>query len=198
MTARAWSRALGAARRTLCGRAASASASARRETRRRDDDDERRDARRDDGRDAIDADEMYARLCARDGDDGRARAMDGMLAALEASAGEDAAAIRRLAFALEGSGGDGGRARGGGGGGRGGRFRRERGSGYERGAGCGSVANGAATTRASATADDGEEASRRVPGLRHGAVFGLDRAAVDEGDETTTTTTTATTTSTVS
>ena len=183
MTARAWSRALGAARRTLCGRAASASASARRETRRRDDDDERRDARRDDGRDAIDADEMYARLCARDGDDGRARAMDGMLAALEASAGEDAAAIRRLAFALEGSGGDGGAREAAAGEVEGVDFVASAGRDMSAVPDVGRLRTASATTRASATADDGEEASRRVPGLRHGAVFGLDRAAVDEGDD---------------
>ena len=126
---------------------------------------------------------MYARLCARDGDDGRARAMDGMLAALEASAGEDAAAIRRLAFALEGSGGDGGAREAAAGEVEGVDFVASAGRDMSAVPDVGRLRTASATTRASATEDDGEEASRRVPGLRHGAVFGLDRAAVDEGDD---------------
>jgi|TARA_B110000003_G_scaffold257597_1_gene276054 hypothetical protein len=177
MTARAWARALGAERRTLSGRAASALA--RRETRRRRDDDERTN---DDEARAIGADEMYVRLCERDGDDGRARAMDEMLAALEASAGEDAAAIQRLAFALEGSGGGGNERASGAGG-------LERidvvasaGRDWSAVPDVGRLRIAAATTREFAMEDDGAEAARRVPGLRHGAVFGLDRAVVDEGD----------------
>ena len=99
--ARCYETALGARERRIAGRAESAAT--------------RRDARRrgKTSSSSIDGsrwrEEMYVRLCERDGDDGNARRVEALMIELREAFGDDVDAFdgaRRLVFALEGAGGD--------------------------------------------------------------------------------------------
>ena len=99
--ARCYETALGARERRIAGRAESAAT--------------RRDARRrgKTSSSSIDGsrwrEEMYVRLCERDGDDANARRVEALMIELREAFGDDVDAFdgaRRLVFALEGAGGD--------------------------------------------------------------------------------------------